>query len=257
MPVKVGNSYVTEAAYSYAQAQVAEESEGGVLQSLAKQFPNLKFSTNTAPFSASGLNNMAISPKILREMENDPEKRLEYEALIYDVAQLQITNPTVKSHGTILDANGGLSMWSVSQSGDDTKRTKTSLNKNEPKTWWQALLESLDDKRSAAAKVEISDKSKAAAEEDSEDKKPKGKVVFNEAKRARQLAAAETKDEVRAVMELLQKDLEDCKAGVEQEMCDENEVKKVEAMIERAEDRLNEVGDVDPTPNFSPVDILI
>ncbi|MBQ6975693.1 MAG: hypothetical protein IJQ16_03975, partial [Selenomonadaceae bacterium] len=78
MPVKVGQSYVSEAAYEYAKNQT---DEGATLKSLSEKFPNLKFSIGTAPFSGNGLNNVAISPKILREMENNPDKKLEYEAL--------------------------------------------------------------------------------------------------------------------------------------------------------------------------------
>ena len=52
MPVKVGNSYVSEAAYEFAKAE---------------KFPKLKFSIGTTPFSGSGLNNVAIAP-LLRKV---------------------------------------------------------------------------------------------------------------------------------------------------------------------------------------------
>ena len=249
MPVKIGNSYVSEAAVNFAQSQSVEESGGNVLKDLAEKFPNLKFSIGTAPFSGNGLRNVAISPKILREMENNPDKRMEYEALLYDVANLNWNmNPTVKSSGVIIGDDGGLSMWSISKSGEDTKRVKVELDKNDKKSWWQKLLEKLQEKtETPAAKVELSN----------DDEKPKGKVGFNDGKRARQLAAAETKDEVRAILELLQNDLKECKEGVQNNMCTEDEVKKVEAMIERANKRLNEVDDEDPTPNFSPIDLII
>lgn len=237
MAVKIGNSYVSEAAVSFAQAAAAEDSGGNILQNLKEKFPNLKFSIGTAPFSGSGKGNVAISPKILREMENNPDKRVEYEALLYDVANLNWdNNPTVKSSGVILDGNGGLSMWSISKSDDGkSNRAKTPLDKNN-KSWWQKILDNLGKKS---------------------DEKSNGKVGFNDAKRARQLAAAQTKDEVRAILELLQDDLEECKDGLAKNMCDESEVKKVEAMIERARKKLNEVDDSDPTPNFSPVDLII
>lgn len=68
-----------------------------------------------------------------------------------------------------------------------------------------------------------------------------GAVSFNEGKRARQLAAAKTVENVQTVMSILQMDLKDCQAGLENGMCDENEVNKVKAMIEKTKQRLAEV----------------
>lgn len=232
MPVRVGKSYVSETALSFAQAQ--DFDGGNILQDLSKKFPNLKFSVGTAPFSGSGLGNVAISPKILREMQENPDKRVEYEALLYDVANLNWNkNPSVKSSGVILDGDGGLSMWSISKSDDGkNRRAKTALDKNH-KSWWQKILDDLNKKT---------------------DGETNGKVGFNESKRARQLAAAQTKSEVRAILELLREDLDECKDGLAKNMCDETEVKKVEAMIERAQKRLSEVGETAAAPS---VDVLI
>lgn len=149
MPVKVGNSYVSEAALSFAQSQ--ENSGGAVLNELKEKFPDLKFQVGTAPFSGNGLKNVSISPKILKEMQNNPEKRVEYEALLYDVSNLNWTqNPTVKSSGVIIDDKGEMSMWSISKSdGGENKRVKVTLDKNDKKSWWQNLLDELNAKKSA------------------------------------------------------------------------------------------------------------
>ncbi len=245
MPVKIGNSYVSEAAYEYAKAQT---DESATLKSLAEKFPNLKFSIGTAPFSGNGLNNVAIAPNILREIENDPDKKLEYEALLYDVANLSPppSNMNVKSQGVIIDENGGMSMWSIGES----KSEKIPVKREEIKSWWEKLLEKLHEDKSAD--VKISAKGLSALNADGE--KVNGKVAFNADKRARQLAAATSKSQVRAILNLLQTDLEQCKDGVKNQMCDEDEVKKVEKMIERAEKRLNEVDDTEE--KFS-VDVLI
>lgn len=142
MPVKIGNSYVSEAAYEYAKSQA----DGGTLKNLSEKFPNLKFSVGTAPFNGNGLNNVAIAPNILREMERDPEKKLEYEALLYDVANLRPpANANVKSHGVIIGKDGGLSMWSVSESG----REKIPLKRDEKKSWWTQMLDKLNAARVA------------------------------------------------------------------------------------------------------------
>ena len=79
MPVKIGGSYVSEAAYSFAQAQVKDKGEDtAVMKSLTEKFPNLKFSVGTKPFSGTGMNNVSISPKILKQMEKEPEKRYQW-----------------------------------------------------------------------------------------------------------------------------------------------------------------------------------
>ncbi len=79
-------------------------------------------------------------------------------------------------------------------------------------------------------------------EEDSE--KRSGRVAFNQGKRARQLASAKNASQVQMVIGLLKKDLSDCENGVANNMCDENEVAKVKAMLQKAMERLNEVANV-------------
>ena len=156
MPVRIGNSYVSEAAASFAQSLAQEESSGkGILNDLKEQFPDLKFQIGTAPFSGTGLKNVSISPKILREMEKNPDKKLEYEALLYDVANLNWSqNPTGKSSGVIIDDKGEMSMWSISKSDDGAnKRVKVLLDKNDKKSWWQTLLDEINAKKSAKAKT--------------------------------------------------------------------------------------------------------
>ncbi|MCI9212962.1 MAG: hypothetical protein HFH17_08015 [Ruminococcus sp.] len=68
-----------------------------------------------------------------------------------------------------------------------------------------------------------------------------GKVGVNEGKRMRQIAAAKSRGQVQQVLALLQKDLADCKAGLEKGWCDEAEIAKVEALISRAEARMSQV----------------
>ena len=77
-----------------------------------------------------------------------------------------------------------------------------------------------------------------------EEKKPSGKVAFNQGKRARQLASAKTPEQVQMVISLLKKDLSDCENGLANDMCDENEVAKVKAMLQKAMERLSEVANV-------------
>lgn len=80
-----------------------------------------------------------------------------------------------------------------------------------------------------------------APDERGSSEKQSGKVGVNEGKRARQIAAAQTRGQVQQVLALLQKDLSDCKAGLEKGWCDESEIAKVEALISRAKARMSEV----------------
>ncbi|MBR4903392.1 MAG: hypothetical protein IKZ53_01880 [Selenomonadaceae bacterium] len=122
MAVKIGNSYVTEAALAYAQDRADEKSEN-ILSDLSKQFKDVNFGIGTQPFGGSGTNNITIAPNILRQMANDPEKKLEYEALIYDcdnALKNSANRPGLKAQGFVIDSKGELSMWSIGQFDDDT-----------------------------------------------------------------------------------------------------------------------------------------
>ena len=164
MPVKVGGSYVSEAAYSFAKAQVTDKTEeSGVMKSLAEKFPNLKFSVGTAPFSGKGLNNVSISPKFLKQMEKDPEKRLEYEALIYDIAHTDVQSGRapehkLKSHGFIIEDDGGLRSWGISEYSDGNKRSQSHVKRSAKKNWWQEILDKQPGKKKKSAAKDLLEK---------------------------------------------------------------------------------------------------
>lgn len=82
-----------------------------------------------------------------------------------------------------------------------------------------------------------------AVEQDNEEasEQNSGKVAVNEGKRARQIAAAQSRGEIQQVLALLQGDMADCKAGLESGMCDESEIAKVEALINMAKARMGQV----------------
>ena len=170
MPVRVGNSYVTEAALAFAQKSAAESVDkektkgkgtSGVLADLAEKFPKLKFTVGTRPFSGSGMGNVAISPKILREMEKDPAKREEYEALLYDVQETTASLPRtradgskVQAHGWIIHEDGGLSSWSMgtSEGGGSKPEASGRVNRSSKKAWWQSLLDEMKEREEARKK---------------------------------------------------------------------------------------------------------
>lgn len=152
MAVKVGNSWVSETALTCAKSK-ADSGASVTLKGLSERYPNINFSTNTQPFSQKGTNNIQIAPSILAQMQNNPEKRLEYEALIYDCAQLSYSgqinsNGHIKAAGTIINADGSVSGWSISQddAGNEVKH-KTKLDKTKKDTWADKLKEKQTEKR--------------------------------------------------------------------------------------------------------------
>lgn len=84
--------------------------------------------------------------------------------------------------------------------------------------------------------VNISGKDKAEAS-----RKKGGKVAVNVGKRARQIAAAKSREQIQQVLALLREDLADCKAGLAKGWCDESEIAKVEALMNQAKARLSQV----------------
>lgn len=72
-----------------------------------------------------------------------------------------------------------------------------------------------------------------------------GTVAVNEGKRLRQIAAAKNPAQLRMVMGLLNGDLSDCENGLQMGMCDENEVAKVKALIQKAQQRMGEIANGD------------
>lgn len=305
MAVRIGKSYVSEAAISFAK-NFSDDEEKNILKSLREKFSNLKISVGTAPFSGINTNNLSISPKILKEMQNNPDKKMEYEALIYDIASQNNSRSGLKSHRFIIGDDGGLRGWGISENVKKIsvldKKNKTSWiekilpkkiskktfeNTNElvkhlqknysvvkngavsiSKKYLQDCLKDEENQKKLFEKLDAADEIYKNAEKnenvrvkiDSEGnltvESSKTTVTFNEAKRARQLSAAKTVEDVQSLLNLLQIDLQQCEDGLKKNFCDEEEVKKVKAMIERAEKKFNEVKKNPPQKNFS-LDILI
>lgn len=159
MAIQVGNSYVSESAYAQAKMKIESEqnANSGVstkskyLASLQSKFQGWNVSTNTQAYSGKGLNNIGISSKILGEMANDPDKRLEYEALMIDcqdatkslASAFQQKGLKLASHGFIIGADGGLSSWGVIESGDSNKKNAYNhLPKDDKKSWSSIIMDS-------------------------------------------------------------------------------------------------------------------
>lgn len=219
MAVKVGESWVSEEAYAYAQARMKESEE----------------------------KNISIAPNILKEMENDPEKRMEYEALIYDCVKFQeqfaqtAKQRGIKTCGFVIGADGGLRMWGISEAKSSGKRVQVSLEKQNKASWSKKLLEKIKEKEAEKGKE---DAKAEKTEEEAREEKMNSSVAVNVEKRARQIAAAKSKRNMRVVLGLLNKDLADCQKGVQSGACDESEVNKVRALLSQAKQRMGQLPEV-------------
>ncbi|WP_049895555.1 hypothetical protein [Oribacterium sp. NK2B42] len=73
-------------------------------------------------------------------------------------------------------------------------------------------------------------------------------VSVNEQKRRRQIAAAATRGDMQAIIALLEQDLQEVEAGLEENACDEREVEKVKALLSEAKQKMSSLPDREPTP---------
>lgn len=160
MAIKVGNTMVSEAAYAFAKGNVGTDKQNkAILQELSEKFPNTNFTTNTKPSPGKGTNNIGIAPNILREMQNDPNKRIEYEALIYDCVEIQKSLPAkyaqkgveLTGHGFIINSDGSLSAWSVTKSGGTDSKSSCLLPKDDKSSWISKMLEKPSKKNASAS----------------------------------------------------------------------------------------------------------
>ncbi|MBR1419981.1 MAG: hypothetical protein IJ575_02815 [Selenomonadaceae bacterium] len=221
MPVRIGNSYVSEAAVEFAK-------NSSEVENLSQKFPDLKISAGTQPFGGQGHGNLTIAPNILRQMQNDPEKRVEYEALIYDMQRTKLNrDKDCVASGWMINSDGSCGAWSISKHDDGT----------------QTRQKSKIDRDRLAGRLPESEKKSKKKSSDIDENYSEGKITvgFNEGKRSRQLAAAKNLSDMNSLMQLLLEDLDEIQDGLEHGYCDENELKKVKKMIERAKKKLAEV----------------
>lgn len=68
-----------------------------------------------------------------------------------------------------------------------------------------------------------------------------GRVAVNEGKRMRQIAAAKNPAQIQMVISMLNKDMSDVKSGKEKNMCDDDEIAKVEALLQQAQQRAYQI----------------
>lgn len=167
---------------------------------------------------------------------NDPDGKIARENAEKKVKEQEAAKRRQKSHkSNSLKARG--------RSVQDT--TETLIRKSR---WIEdkkifAKVDSIKISEEGRLAAEQEKAAEPAAEDDGEEvsESQGGSVVVNEHKRARQIAAAKCQDDVRQVIALLQKDMADCKAGLEKGWCDEAEIAKVQALLNSAQARMSQV----------------
>lgn len=110
----------------------------------------------------------------------------------------------------------------------------------------KAAEEALEEKQGEVGfqsmKIKIDDDGEVTTESTSKT------VGVNEQKRRRQIAAAATRGDMQAIIALLEQDLQEVEAGLEENACDEREVEKVKALLSEAKQKMSSLPDREPTP---------
>ena len=110
----------------------------------------------------------------------------------------------------------------------------------------KAADESLEEKQGEVGfqsmKIKIDDDGEVTMESTSKS------VGVNEQKRRRQIAAAATRGDMQAIIALLEQDLQEVEAALEENACDEREVEKVKALLSEAKQKMSSLPDREPTP---------
>ena len=110
----------------------------------------------------------------------------------------------------------------------------------------KAADEALEEKQGEVGfqsmKIKIDDDGEVTTESTSKS------VAVNEQKRRRQIAVAATRGDMQAIIALLEQDLQEVEAGLEENACDEREVEKVKALLSEAKQKMSSLPDREPTP---------
>ena len=162
--VSIGNQRgISSTAVELARAHVSEVKESGekqtadtVLNDLKNQFKGTNFTVGTKPGAGIGTNNITIAPSILREMASNPEKRVEYEAVIRDqVAAAGVWKqlcPNVQNAGFVIHSDGNSSGWSMSRPNGENGNGFFTATVKRKENWIQEMMNKLQEQREERAK---------------------------------------------------------------------------------------------------------
>lgn len=211
-------------------AQLSQPEGAGYYESLAQRFAWVK--NGSVSISGAYLDKCAKEPELAKRLE---ENLALYEDCVRQGRQ-EAEAAARAAGGKLLSYS---ETWSIDSQGSLTMITRGTVEYDTGIKSWEEIrkdsLERLEKARKEAA-------SPADGEPEGEVSESKGgKVAVNQGKRARQIAAAKSRDQVQQVIALLQKDMADCKAGLENGLCDEAEIAKVQALLQSAQARLSQV----------------
>lgn len=188
---------------------------------------------------------VAISGTYLDKCANDPEqaKRLEENLSAFTDLVRQGYENAVKS----AQAAGGKLLsysetWSIDGEGNLNMVSSGTVEYDSGTEAWEKIRkETLERMEQTRQEKALEEAEHGGEDEEEVSERQGGRVGVNQGKRARQIAAAKTRDQVQQVIALLRQDLADCKAGLENGWCDEAEIDKVEALLSSAQSKLSQV----------------
>lgn len=245
---------------------------------MEKQFGGTKFFVGTVSYGQTYGNssdiNFVVHPEFLGKLGADEATKKQFEddvKFLNDFARQFRTAQLAKgreiiSQGWFCDENGNWGGWTVSRPIDQSSVLQDMADNAE-----KIRQEKLEERKQAEEelKAHFGDRFKglsvkwteedAKAEETAETEETEGvseeesttvsgKVGVNVGKTARKIAAAKTKDQLRAVIAEIEGDIQEVQAGIEKGWCDQTEMDKVNSLMAMAQNRMGQVEDRQATP---------
>ena len=134
----------------------------------------------------------------LKEIESNPEKKQEIQALLYDISHIQPDkNLNIKASGFIINDDGSLGGWSITTSGE---KNQSPINRKSKKNLIEQILDDKKTKKKTnplkQAQEKLLEKSKLEAKEKMSEKEGKAATVeiSAEAKQALEASKQRNKD---------------------------------------------------------------
>lgn len=245
---------------------------------MEKQLNGTKFFVGTVSYGQTYGNsldiNFVVHPEFLGKLGTDEATKKQFEEDVNFLndfskqfrAQQLSRGREIISQGWFCDENGNWGGWTVSRPIDQSSVLQDMTDKAE-----KIRQEKLEERKQAEEelKANFGDRFKglsvkwteedAKAEETAETKETEGvseeesttvsgKVGVNVGKTARKIAAAKTKDQLRAVIAEIEGDIQEVQAGIEKGWCDQTELDKANSLMAMAQNRMGQVEDRQATP---------
>ena len=248
------------------------------IQEMEKQLSGTKFFVGTVSYGQTYGNssdvNFVVNPKFLSKLGMDEATRKQFEE---DVKYLndfskrfraqQLTNGReIVSQGWFCDENGNWGGWTISrpvkQSSvlQDMADNAEKIRQEKLEEQQNAELELKEhfgdrfkgfrvewlEENVTPEEVEDAEETDETSEEESES--ISGRIGVNFGKTARKIAAAKTREQLRAVIAEIEGDMQEVKGGIEKGWCDQAEMEKVKLLMSMAQNRMGQVEDREATP---------